>query len=51
MHRSTDSHLNIERGDRIALFILTKYETLDVIELLEIDSTKRGSGGFGSTDQ
>ena len=51
MNHSTNSHLNIEQGDRIAQFILTKYETPDVIEVLEIDSTERGSDGFGSTGQ
>ena len=51
INHSTNSHLNIKREDRIVQFILTKYETTDVIEVLEIDSTERGSDGFGSTRQ
>lgn len=41
-------HLRIELGDRIAQFIMTRYETLELLEVIEVDATQRGSGGFGS---
>ena len=44
-NHSKDS-LNITRGDRIAQFILTRYETPDVGEELK---EERGESGFGSS--
>lgn len=44
--------INIEKGDRIAQLILTKYgdhELEEVYEERELGSTSRGEGGFGST--
>lgn len=35
--------------ERIAQFILEKYEVADVVEVTDLDGTSRGSGGFGST--
>ena len=48
LNHSKDS-LNITRGDRIAQFILTRYETPDVVEEFDLDNTERGERGFGST--
>lgn len=42
-------NLNINLGDRIAQFILTRYETPDVEEVDKLDSTSRGFNGFSST--
>ena len=50
MNHRTNFDLNIEVGDKIVQFILTSFESLDVVEVSELDSTARGSGGFGSTD-
>ena len=49
MNRSTNLEFNIEVGDRISQFILTRFEALDVIKVSKFESTARGSGGFGST--
>ncbi|HLR21421.1 MAG TPA: dUTP diphosphatase [Tissierellaceae bacterium] len=39
----------IENGDRVAQFILSKYEKLEFEEVDELKSTKRDEGGFGHT--
>jgi dUTP pyrophosphatase len=39
----------IKDGDRIAQIVLTKFETIEWSEVNSINSTDRGSGGFGST--
>ncbi|MBS7528000.1 dUTP diphosphatase [Fusibacter paucivorans] len=44
-----DAPFVIERGDRIAQLIITKYETIAWEEADSIDDTERGIGGFGST--
>ncbi|MDK2865906.1 MAG: dUTP pyrophosphatase [Clostridiales bacterium] len=44
-----DAPFVIERGDRIAQLIITKYETVAWEEADSIDDTERGIGGFGST--
>ena len=46
MNHSTDNHLHIEPGDRIAQFILTRFETLEVAEVIDVDATSRGDKGF-----
>ena len=51
MNHSTDFDLNIEVGDKIAHFILTRFKSLVVVKVSELDSAARGSGGFGSTGQ
>ena len=51
MSHSTDFNFNIEVGDKISQFILTRFESTDVAEVSELDSTDRGSGGFGSNGQ
>lgn len=39
----------IQPGERIAQLILLPYQVLNFEETDELDSTERGSGGFGST--
>ena len=51
MNHSTDFDLNIEVGDKSAQFILTRFESPDVVEVSELDSATRSSVGFGSTGQ
>jgi len=39
----------IKHGERIAQMVIAKYETVQWNEALELSSTERGAGGFGST--
>ena len=39
----------IKNGDRIAQMIIAKIEQPKLIEVKELNETKRGAGGFGST--
>ncbi len=39
----------INDGERIAQLVITKHERAEWNEVSELDSTERGSGGFGST--
>ncbi|MBU0560220.1 MAG: dUTP diphosphatase [Bacteroidetes bacterium] len=39
----------IKRGDRIAQLVLSKFCKADMIEENQLNSTERGSGGFGHT--
>ena len=44
-----DHNFEVKMGDRIAQLILERIDTPPVEEVQELDSTVRGSGGFGST--
>ena len=39
----------IEDGERIAQMVIAKHEQADWVEVENLDETKRGIGGFGST--
>ena len=39
----------INNGDRIAQFVIAKYERVDVSLVDSLDDTERGEGGFGHT--
>ena len=39
----------INNGDRIAQIVLAKYERATWEEVVELEATERGAGGFGST--
>ena len=41
--------VSIKKGDRVAQLIIKKYEKIDFKEVVDLNSTKRGFGGFGST--
>jgi len=41
----------INKGDRIAQGVLKKVPKAEIIEVEELSETKRGEGGFGSTDK
>lgn len=45
----SDQSFEVKGGDRIAQMIIEKIMTPEVVEMEELDSTKRGAGGFGST--
>lgn len=49
LHNLGNSDFNIERGERIAQLVFNKVEILEVVEVQELSSTDRGTGGFGST--
>jgi dUTP pyrophosphatase len=40
---------SVEPGDRIAQLVLVDVETPELEEVVELDETARGAGGFGST--
>jgi len=44
-----DTDFKVKRGDRIAQLILERISMAEVSEVDELNSTARGSGGFGST--
>jgi len=44
-----EKEFEIKKGDRIAQLILEKIITPEVEEVADLDVTKRGEGGFGST--
>jgi dUTP pyrophosphatase len=39
----------INRGERIAQMVISRFESPEFIEVNELDETKRGDGGFGHT--
>ena len=45
----SDQDFEIKRGDRIAQLILERICMADLVEVEELSSTERGTGGFGST--
>ena len=40
----------VKKGNRIAQLIISKVEKVNLIEVKELESTKREDGGFGSSD-
>lgn len=44
-----DAPIHLRRGDRIAQLVIQRYESVDFVEVEELDDTARGSGGYGST--
>ena len=49
LYNSQYSNYNIEKGDRIAQIIFQKIEDFDLNLVENLDDTKRGTGGFGSS--
>jgi dUTP pyrophosphatase len=41
--------VTLVRGERIAQLVFCRFETPEVVEVLELSDTDRGEGGFGST--
>ena len=44
-----DSDFVVEKGDRIAQMVIAPVTRAEIVEIDEMDSTDRGTGGFGST--
>lgn len=49
IHNDSNDAKVIHHGDRIAQLVFLPYENVNVQVVEELDSTERGSGGFGST--
>jgi dUTP pyrophosphatase len=49
IYNSSDVNFEVKPGDRIAQMILEKINRVNVVLTEELDSTDRGTGGFGST--
>lgn len=46
---TSDSDFTVSKGDRIAQLILEKLNVMEFEQVLILDDTDRGTGGFGST--
>jgi dUTP pyrophosphatase len=44
-----DDPVDLARGDRIAQLLLQPVGSATVVEVVDLDDTQRGAGGFGST--
>lgn len=44
-----DEDFIVQRGDRIAQIVVAPVQRGNLVEVVELDDTARGSGGFGST--
>ena len=49
LHNTSGDLHKIKRGDRIAQLLIQEIPIFRLHEVEELDSTERGSGGFGST--
>ena len=49
LHNHSDETQLIHHGDRIAQLMFIPYQQARLVEVDSLDSTDRGSGGFGST--
>jgi dUTP pyrophosphatase len=41
--------ISISRGDKVAQLVIQRCETVEIVEVDELDDTERGVGGFGSS--
>ena len=44
-----ENPISISRGERIAQLVIQKVPVVNLVEVEELDSTDRGTGGFGSS--
>lgn len=44
-----DQPFEVRKGDRIAQIVIARFIHADIVEVESLDSSERGSGGFGST--
>ena len=49
LFNTSDEVFEIGHGDRIAQLVLAKVSLIEWNEVLDLDSSERGEGGFGST--
>lgn len=49
LHNDSNEERVIEKGERIGQVVFIPYVNVTFVEVDELDATKRGAGGFGST--
>ena len=49
VHNTTAQPIEIERGQRIAQFIILPLPVVSLVPVQSLSTTARGEGGFGST--
>ena len=49
MMNHSEQGIEVSQGQRIAQFVLTRYEVPETVEVQSFKPTERGTGGFGST--
>ena len=49
LHNDSDRPYSVQNGERVAQAIIQSYIPVTFEEVEELDSTERGTGGFGST--
>jgi dUTP pyrophosphatase len=49
LHNDSNEPKTVLKGDRIGQVVFIPYIDTQIIEVAELDETKRGDGGFGST--
>lgn len=49
LHNYSNETQFVAPGERVAQLILLKYNPINFVEVNELEDTKRGKGGFGST--
>jgi len=51
LKNTSNSPFTVKYGDRIAQMVVTKCELPEIVPCENLDETKRGNGGFGSTGE
>lgn len=51
LHNDSNIVRVVEKGERIAQIVIMPYLSVEFKEVDNLDETKRGNGGFGSTDK
>lgn len=51
LHNDSNIVRVVEKGERIAQIVIMPYLSVEFEEVDNLDETKRGNGGFGSTDK
>ena len=51
LHNDSEDAYVVKDGERIAQLIVLPYVPVDIVFVDDLDSTSRGSGGFGSTGE
>lgn len=51
IHNDSNIVRVVEKGERIAQIVIMPYLSVEFEEVDNLDETKRGNGGFGSTDK
>ena len=45
----SNENFTVEHGDRVAQMVISKYEKVELEEKISLNTTERGSGGYGHT--